>query len=168
MDKPSNIGEPLLNPKKTIIAGIGNRLLMDDGFGPRVTDLLSELDLPDHITVSDMGTAGVSTASELSDYQRAIFIDAIESSTPPGELSVSKLQVQESKHDIIELSRMTLHDAGIEGLLKFAKAINALPEEIYLIGCPPESTEMGLELTPKVEAATHEAVKKVLEIIKKD
>jgi hydrogenase maturation protease len=157
-----------LNAKKTIIAGIGNRLLRDDGFGPRVTDLLSKLDLPEHITVSDMGTAGVTTASELADYQRVIFLDAIETEASPGELRVDKLEVKESQHDLIELSRMTLHDAGIEGLLKFAKAIDTLPEEIYLIGCAPESTEMGLELTPQVEAATHSAVKKVLELIKKD
>lgn len=156
-----------MTKEKTIIAGIGNRLLSDDGFGPRVIDLLNQLELPSHIDTRDMGTAGLTIASDLSEYHRVIFLDAMEMEGPPGRIIKTKISVKESTDEIIELSRMTLHAAKLEGLLKFAKAINALPEEVILIGCKPKSLEVGLLLSNEVEAATHEAVKIVLELIKK-
>ena len=152
---------------KTIIAGIGNRLMGDDGFGPRVIDLLSELDLPKDIEVRDMGTAGLTIASDLADYSRVIFVDAMEMEGKWGKIQVSKLKVESSKEDVIDLSRTTLHGAGLDGLLKFAKAVNSLPEEVYLVGCNPKSTDVGIELSEEVEVATHEAVKKVMELLKK-
>lgn len=154
--------------KKTIIAGIGNRLLSDDGFGPRVIDLLTQMDLPEEIELRDMGTAGLTIASDLSDYTRAIFLDTMEMDAAPGKLHVSRLKVDGTQENVIDLSRTTLHDAGLEGLLKFAKAINVLPEEVYLIGCKPKSLEVGLELSNEVEKATHAAVKKVLGLLEKD
>ena len=156
-----------MTKNKTIIAGIGNRLLSDDGFGPRVIDLLNKLELPTHIETRDMGTAGLTIASDLADYQRAIFLDAIEMEGDPGRIEKNKLKIKDSNDEIIDLSRMTLHDAKLEGLLKFAKAINTLPEEVILIGCKPKSLEIGLTLSNEVEAATHEAVKIVMELIEK-
>ncbi len=155
-----------MKDQKTIIAGIGNRLLGDDGFGPKVTDLLNKMPIPDHIEVRDMGTAGITIATDLSDYQRAIFLDTMTMDGEPGKLYLTKLQVDEPAEDITELSRMTLHDADLEGLLKFAKAINTLPEEVILIGCKPKNLEMGLDLSNEVEAATHEAVEIVMNLIK--
>ena len=156
-----------MTKNKTIIAGIGNRLLSDDGFGPRVIDLLNQLELPTHIETRDMGTAGLTIASDLADYQRAIFLDAMEMEGDPGRIEKNRLKIKDSIDEIIDLSRMTLHDAKLEGLLKFAKAINTLPEEVILIGCKPKSLEIGLILSDEVEAATHEAVKIILEVIKK-
>ena len=156
-----------MTKEKTIIAGIGNRLLSDDGFGPRVIDLLNQLELPTHIDTRDMGTAGLTIASDLSDYQRVIFLDAMEMEGIPGRIEKNRLKIKNSADEIIGLSRMTLHDAKLEGLLKFAKVINTLPEDVILIGCKPKSLEIGLILSDEVEAATHEAVKIILELIKK-
>jgi hydrogenase maturation protease len=155
-----------MKDRKTIIAGIGNRLLGDDGFGPKVTDLLNKMPIPDHIEVRDMGTAGITIVTDLADYQRAIFLDTMTMEGEPGKLYLTKLQVDEPTEDIADLSRMSLQEVGLEGLLKFAKAINVLPEEIILIGCKPKTLEMGLELSDEVKAATHEAVEIVMNLIK--
>ena len=157
-----------MTKEKTIIAGIGNRLLSDDGFGPRVIDLLNQLTLPSHIDTRDMGTAGLTIASDLSEYQRVIFLDAMEMEGDSGRIVKNKLSVKNSTDEIIELSRMTLHAAKLEGLLKFAKAVDTLPDKVYLVGCNPKSTEVGIELSREVEEATHKAVEKIMELIKKD
>ena len=159
------VGDSSVKDRRTIIAGIGNRLLGDDGFGPRVTDLLNNMPLPEHIEVRDMGTAGKTIATDLSDFQRAIFLDTMTMDGEPGKLYLTKLQVDEPIEDIADLSWMSLQEVGLEGLLKFAKAINVLPEEILLIGCNPKTVEVGLELSDEVEAATHEAVEIVLDLI---
>ena len=65
--------------------------------------------------------------------------------------------IEEGGGDIAELSRFTLHEVGLEGLLKFAKAIGALPPKVILIGCKPKALSPTLELSPEVEDALHMA-----------
>ena len=43
--------------KRIIVLGVGNRLMGDDGFGPRVIDLLESTDLADDVEFRDAGTA---------------------------------------------------------------------------------------------------------------
>jgi hydrogenase maturation protease len=66
--------------------------------------------------------------------------------------------VEEVGVDIAELSRFTLHEVGLEGLLQFAKAIGVLPSKVILIGCKPKDFSPSLELSPEVENAIHKAV----------
>ena len=61
--------------KKVLVAGVGNRLMGDDGFGPRVIDVLSNYSIPDHVELRDVGTAGITIATDLSDYDEIIFLD---------------------------------------------------------------------------------------------
>jgi len=155
------------NPPRILVAGIGNRLIGDDGFGPRVVDLLSERDLPENVDVRDFGTAGMTIATDLADYDAAIFLDSMDHDGEPGSLYKSRLIVEEGFDDVAELARLTLHEAGLEGLLRFSKSIGTLPKDIYLIGCRPKTLGPSLELSPEVEAALEKAAAWVDEIIEK-
>lgn len=147
------------------MAGIGNRLMGDDGFGPRVTDLLSSIDLPPNVEVRDFGTAGLTIATDLEDYDKVIFLDSMDMDGPYGRVSKTRLEVNKSGDDVIDLARFTLHEVGLEGLLRFAKAIGTLPKETILIGCKPKSLKPSLILSEEVEAATQTALKIVLDIL---
>jgi hydrogenase maturation protease len=83
--------------------------------------------------------------------------------TPPTTEGI----VEEGVDDIGELARLTLHEAGLEGLLKFSKSIGTLPEDVFLVGCKPKKLEPSLELSPEVESALEKAVAIVNEILKK-
>ena len=150
-----------------LVAGIGNRLIRDDGFGPRVVDLLSDRDLPDNVDVRDFGTAGMTIATDLADYDAVIFIDSMDHDGEPGSLYKSRLVVEEGAEDIGELARLTLHEAGLEGLLRFSKSIGTLPDDIFLIGCKPKTLGPSLELSSEVEAALENAVAIVDDILEK-
>ena len=63
--------------KRILVAGIGNRLMGDDGFGPRVIDILESMELPENVEVRDIGTAGITIATDLSDYDFVIFLDTM-------------------------------------------------------------------------------------------
>jgi hydrogenase maturation protease len=152
---------------RILIAGIGNRLKGDDGFGPRVIDLLSSRKLPDGVEARDFGTAGLTIATELSDYDVAIFLDAAENQGEPGSLQRSRLEVQAGIDESAELAKLTLHEVGLEGLLKFSKSIGTLPGKVYLIGCKPKLIVPTLELSPEVEAAVEEAASMVDDIVSK-
>ena len=154
-------------PSRILVAGIGNRLLADDGFGPRVVDLLSERELPDVVDVRDFGTAGITIATDLADYDAVIFIDSMEHEGNPGSLYESSITVEEGIEDVAEIAKLTLHEVGLEGLLRFSKAIGTLPADIYLIGCKPRTLEPSLELSTEVETALESAVAIVEEILKK-
>lgn len=153
--------------KTILVAGIGNRLIADDGFGPRVIDLLAEEKLPDNVEVRDFGTAGMTIATDLADYRAVIFVDSMEHDGEPGEIRKSKLTVSEDVGDVTEIARLTLHEAGLEGLLKLSRAIGTLPDEVYLVGCKPLRLEPSLELSDPVQAATGGAVEAVKEILAK-
>ena len=152
---------------RILVAGIGNRLIGDDGFGPRVIDLLSQRDLPPTVDARDLGTAGMTIATDLADYHTAIFIDSMDHQGEPGTLHKSRLIVDEDPGDVTELARLTLHEAGLEGLLRFSRAIGTLPEDIYLVGCKPKTLEPSLELSTEVEAALEKAITIVEEILEK-
>jgi hydrogenase maturation protease len=153
--------------RKILVAGIGNRLIGDDGFGPRVVDLLSVKDMPENVEVRDFGTAGMTIATDLADYDAVIFIDSADHEGEPGSLHKSRLVVEEGVADVGELARLTLHEAGLEGLLRFSKSIETLPDDIFLIGCKPKILGPSLDLSPEVEAALEKAVAIVDEILEK-
>jgi hydrogenase maturation protease len=155
------------NSPRILVAGIGNRLISDDGFGPRVVDLLSDRDLPDHVEVRDFGTAGITIATDLIDYDTVIFIDSSDHEGEPGSLTKSRLLVQEGVEDVAELARLTLHEVGLDGLLRFSKSIGTLPGDIFLIGCKPKTLKPSLELSLEVEAVLEKAVAIVYEILEK-
>jgi hydrogenase maturation protease len=152
---------------RILVAGIGNRLIADDGFGPRVVDLLSERELPDAVEVRDFGTAGITIATDLADYDAVIFVDSVDHEGEPGSLYRSKVVVEEGVEEMAELARLTLHEAGLEGLLRFSKSIGTLPQDVYLVGCKPKTLEPSLDLSAEVEATLERALAIVEEILEK-
>ena len=48
---------PMLYPE-IVIAGCGNPLFADDGFGPAVIEEMQKLSLPDNVTIVDAGLGG--------------------------------------------------------------------------------------------------------------
>ncbi|MCW4048731.1 MAG: hydrogenase maturation protease [Candidatus Bathyarchaeota archaeon] len=152
---------------RILVAGIGNRLRGDDGFGPRVVDLLLSQKLPAGVEARDFGLAGLIIATELSEYDIAIFLDSAKFEGKPGSLQRSRLKVEAGIDDPAELARLTLHEVGLEGLLKFSKSIGTLPERIYLIGCKPKILVPTLELSPEVKSAVEEAASMVMDTLGK-
>ena len=140
-------------------------MMGDDGFGPRVIDLLSATPMPMNVEIRDIGTAGVTIATDLSGYGLVVFLDSMDLEGEPGQLQKSKIKVEDDGGDVAELSRFTLHEVGLEGLLRFAKAIGVLPPKVILIGCKPKSLGPTLELSPEVEGALNTAAEMTISTV---
>lgn len=149
---------------RILVAGVGNMLMGDDGFGPRVVELLSSKPLPEGVEVRDIGTAGLTIATDLEEYDAAIFLDSMELEGGPGTLRLLKVEVEEGEVEL--LSRLSLHEVRLEGLLRFAKALGVMPKEVYIIGCKPKDVCPSIGLSPEVEEAAHRAVRLVLEALR--
>lgn len=152
---------------KILVAGVGNRLMGDDGFGPRVIDLLVTSQVPKNVELRDMGTAGLTVATDLGDFDLVVFLDSMDMSGEPGRLIQTEVEVEGGLDDMAELARVTLHEVGLEGLLRFAKEIGTLPSKVILIGCKPKTVELSLDLSQEVEDATQRAVDMVMGILNK-
>jgi len=63
--------------KKTLLAGLGNPLSGDDGFGPRVIERLRESALPCGVTLLDAGTDLLNHIESFAEYEQVVLIDAI-------------------------------------------------------------------------------------------
>jgi hydrogenase maturation protease len=73
----------------TLVAGIGNVFLGDDGFGVEVVSRLAGLGVPDGVRVVDYGIRGMHLAYDLaSGYETAILVDAAPRGEEPGTVYV--------------------------------------------------------------------------------
>jgi hydrogenase maturation protease len=74
---------------RTLVAGIGNVFLGDDGFGVEVVSRLAGRGVPDGVRVVDYGIRGMHLAYDLaSGYETAILVDAAPRGEEPGTVYV--------------------------------------------------------------------------------
>lgn len=147
---------------RTLIAGFGNVLRGDDGFGVVVLRRLAERGAAtEAVELLDVGTGGIRLAQELiTRYDRLIIIDATTRGGAPG--TVYSLIVDGVK----PTREIDMHTTVPSRALEVAQALGPLPAEIYLVGCEPLSVDdWTIELTPVVEASVDEAVRRVQELI---
>jgi hydrogenase maturation protease len=139
---------------RTLVAGFGNVLRGDDGFGVEVIRRLRESDRRADVELMEVGTAGIRLAQELlTPYERLIIVDAMTRGGPPGRVYVTEVHGVESAGDI------DMHVAVPSRALAVAKALGGLPREVFIVGCEPaEVDELTTDLTPEVRAAVETAL----------
>jgi hydrogenase maturation protease len=139
---------------RTLIAGFGNVLRGDDGFGVEVVRRLSELGPLRGVDLMEVGTAGIRLAQELlTPYDRLVIVDAMTRGGSPGTVYVTAVESVESAAEV------DLHLAVPARALSVAKALGALPREVFIVGCEPaEVDELTTALTPSVQAAVDTAL----------
>ena len=143
---------------RTLIAGFGNVLRGDDGFGVEVIRQLGEAGLPDaNIELMDVGTGGLRLAQELlTGYDRLIIVDAMARDGPAG--SVYVLEVE----SVAAVTRIDMHLTVPSRALSVAKALGALPRQVFMVGCEPaEVDELSFDLSPSVRDAVDGAIRQI-------
>jgi hydrogenase maturation protease len=146
---------------RTLVAGFGNVLRGDDGFGVEVIRRLRETDVSPGVDLMEVGTAGIRLAQELlAPYDRLIIVDAMTRGQAPGTVYVSEVQAVEPAVEV------DMHAAVPARALAVAKALGALPREVFIVGCEPaEVDELTTELTPRVRAAVDTALAHVRRLV---
>jgi hydrogenase maturation protease len=149
-----------------LVAGIGNVLLADDGFGVEVARLLTQRELPLGVKVADFGIRGMDLAYELQeDYDAAVLVDAVSRGAPPGTLFVIE-------HDPAD-DEGVLDPHGMSPLrvLGLARVLGTVPPRILVVGCEPEvvlgggDEELSIGLSPLVRVAAEQAVALVEQLL---
>ena len=134
---------------RTLIAGFGNVLRGDDGLGVEIIRRLREREPIPDVELVEIGTAGIRLAQELlSAYDRLIIVDAMSRGGAPGTVYAAQVDSVDAAGEV------DLHLAVPARALAVAKALRALPAEVFIVGCEPgEVDELTTEMTPPVRAA---------------
>lgn len=147
---------------RTLIAGFGNVLRGDDGFGVEVLRRLDEAGFAsDDVVLLDVGTGGIRLAQELlGGYDRLIIVDAMNRGGKPGTLYVLVVESVEVAGEI------DMHVAVPSRALAVAKSLGALPKEVFMVGCEPaEVDELEMRLSLAVANTVDPAVARVRELL---
>jgi hydrogenase maturation protease len=146
-----------MQPARTLIAGCGNVLRGDDGFGVEVLRRLAESGGAPGAELLDVGTGGIRLAQHLlGGYDRLIVIDAMTRGGVPGQLYVLTID------DVQIPDAVDLHQAIPSSALALARQLGALPQELFIVGCEPQEVdELTLDLSPAVGARVGEAMEHV-------
>ncbi|MFG3151999.1 hydrogenase maturation protease [Streptomyces sp. NPDC048219] len=158
-------------PSRTLVAGVGNVFLGDDGFGVEAVRVLAGQDLPAGVEVTDVGIRGVHLAYRLLDgYDTLILVDATARGGPPGTLYLIEAPEPGSAPGpagaAMDGHRMS-PDAVLALLGTLCAGTGAVPpRRILVVGCEPGTVEEGIGLSPPVAAAVPGAVRMVGELVR--
>jgi hydrogenase maturation protease len=154
---------------RTLVAGIGNIFLGDDGFGVEVARQLAGAELPAGVTVTDYGIRGMHLAYDLaSGFDTAILVDATARGGAPGTIYVIEPDRPDGPADPAAAPHPLLDAHGMQpdvvlGMLDLLGG--ARPGQLLIVGCEPASVEESMGLSDPVTASIPEAVAVVLELV---
>ncbi len=151
---------------KTLILGLGNPILTDDGVGLRVAkELEGRLD-QQAATVMETSLAGLNMLDLLAGYDRAIIIDAIQ--TIGGKAG----QIYRLDIGAFNATRhaASAHDVNLATALALGKRLGlALPQQIDIFAIEVADTStFSEECTPDVRQAIPVCVKMIIKELKGD
>lgn len=163
---------PVDAPGRILVAGVGNILLGDDGFGVEAVRRLAAETLPEQVEVMDIGVRGVHLAYQLLDgYDTFVLVDATARGGVPGTLYLIEPgdpEGIEPEHALLDGHRMS-PDAVLALLDTLCAGTGGTPpRRILVLGCEPEDIEEGIGLSDAVAAAVPEAVRLLLRLVNGD
>jgi hydrogenase maturation protease len=148
----------------TLVLGIGNTLLTDEGIGVHVTRYLSQQHppLPDTDFI-DGGTLSFTLAGDIETAGSLVVIDATQLNELPG--SVRAFIGDEMDAFLGGQSKRSVHEVGLMDLLSIARLTGHLPDRRALIGIQPHNVDWGEFPTEAVQAAIPVAGNMAIQLI---
>lgn len=147
---------------KTLVLGIGNPILGDDGVGFHVAQELARLIKDDAVDVEDACTGGLNLLDIITGYDKVIIVDTIKTEDgEPGE--IYRLRPEDFSTSV-HLSSAP-HEMNFPTVLEIGRKLmpGEMPREIVIFAIEVEEIETFTdEMTPKVKEAVPQVVKLVL------
>jgi len=141
-------------PKPTIVVGLGNPLMADEGIGVVLIEELGKLaaagKLPsDTVEYYDGGCGGMYLLHTIAERKKAILLDCCLMSTEPGTI---KRFTPDDVNSVKQMAHLSLHEVDILKVIKMAKEIGQCPDEIVIFGIEPVSITQQMHLNDAIKA----------------
>jgi hydrogenase maturation protease len=148
---------------RSLILGIGNVLLRDDGAGVHAASLLAQQFAGrDDVRVLDAGTLSFTLAPLVENSERLIVLDAMQLDAPPGTV---RRFLDEGVDAALGRARLSVHELGLRDVLQLACLSGRCPTRRALIGIQPGSLDWGTAPTNAVSAALPAAAALAAELL---
>ncbi len=150
--------------QSTLVLGLGNTLMTDEGVGPLVVrHLKAEADPAGSLLFLDGGTLSFTLAGPIEDCRCLIVVDAAAMGDPPGTVRVFEGEAMDRQ---LRQHANSVHEVSLADLLDMVRLTDRLPERRALVGIEPAVIGWGDRLTPAVEAAVPIAMARLQEILR--
>ncbi|MCA1559982.1 MAG: hydrogenase maturation protease [Acidobacteria bacterium] len=143
---------------RMVVAGFGNVLRGDDGFGVEVVRRLQQSGaVPYGTALLEVGIGGIALAQELlTPCDRLVIVDSMERGGTPGSVYVLRVD------DVERPRSIDMHMAVPARALGLALALGVLPREVFLVGCEPAAVDdLTMEMSDPVKTAIDSALQYV-------
>ena len=142
----------------TVVLGLGNLLMQDDGLGVHTIRALREDFMwPEQVELVDGGTLGLDLLPLVTDSARLLIIDAMDMGSEPG--TVMRLEGEDVPKAWAQ--KLSIHQAGVQDLLNIAYFQGWQPQKLVVLGIQPAAVTPGLGLTESVGGALPQLLQEV-------
>jgi hydrogenase maturation protease len=130
---------------KTLVLGVGNKLMSDEGVGVHVIERLAEkYKLPEDVQVLDGGTLGLDLLYYLEGVENLLLVDAAETGKEAGTM----IRLQDEQVPAFMSIKISPHQMGVPDMLAAAKMKDIYPKRLVLWGIQPDLITLSLDLSP--------------------
>ncbi|MFH1817942.1 MAG: HyaD/HybD family hydrogenase maturation endopeptidase [Pseudomonadota bacterium] len=150
---------------KTLVLGIGNTLLTDEGIGIHVLQALEPevANWPD-VTLLDGGTLSFTLAGPIEETDALIVVDAANIKSKPGDWAL--LEGEEMDAFLMSNRKASVHEVGLTDLRVIAILAGHWPEKRAMLAIQPQTIDWGEHPTPAVAAAISPACTAIRDLIR--
>lgn len=132
----------------TVVIGVGNPLMGDDGVGLAALECLRGWDFEPYVERVDGGTWGMNLLGLVEQAERLVVLDAIDAGLESG----TPVTLEGDEIPRFLSTKLSPHQIELREVLALAELRDSLPDRIAVIGIQPARIEMSERLSPEVEA----------------
>lgn len=154
------------NNMQTLVLGLGNTLLGDEGIGVHVIqNLQTNYPALSNVTLLDGGTLSFTLASYIEDCENLIIIDAAQLHSPPGTIAV--YEGDEMDRFINRNRNKSVHEVNVTDILACSHLTGNLPKLRALVGIQPHLIDWSDSLSEPVASAVPKACETTRNLIRR-
>lgn len=145
--------------EKTLILGIGNYLMGDEGVGVHTALQLQEMELPDYVEVVDGGTGGFHLLEYFENHEQVILVDATLDGNQPGNI---RLITPRFAKDFPRA--MSTHDIGLKDMVSALQWMDKMPDIRLFVVSIASIQQQGIEMTDAVKKVVPDLMHHILQL----
>jgi hydrogenase maturation protease len=143
----------------TLVMGVGNYLMGDEGIGVHIAQAMEKMPLPHYLRSLDGGTGGFFLMNYFDEYPNVIFVDATMDGKPNGTVTLTEPRFASDFP-----SALSVHDVGLKDMIETLYFLGNVPK-LYLITISiDEIVPMYVGLSSEVERSIPKVIDTILKL----
>lgn len=144
---------------RIVVLGVGNIIMGDEGVGVRCVERIEAAGLlPPGVITIDGGTSTNELLGDLEGIDLLVIVDAVATGQPAGTL----VRLEGDRIPSAFSNKLSPHQHGINDMLATLTFLGRAPQRVVLHGVTPHRMELGLELSPEIEAVVPQLIANVV------